>query len=338
MMRRLIPCLLLALTLAGAPAAAQRAETNYNPAITFTDITTPGETTYRAVAAPSAIQAPPPPASQETSYNPLGTRSTSGVGLLSTRRGSLGDWPNHLLGLQDAASRRFGEPLNVAPAVASTVTEQLESLKQVNAETYILDAPDPAAARGFMNQARFLKRPVALVTHTMPNYAATPIILTSPLSYGESVGEEAIRLVGNTEVTVAWVAPRNLPSGVSAEFRDQLIGQFKKPFGNVAPKIVLQEIDPDTVEAGLTPPTVVALLTAEDSRLYIQTLRGKLPSAQIVAVGESKEVIDAFEKKQIRVRLRPDYDRILGAAMAEVRNPSNMPIILRPAVDKHFEW
>ncbi len=119
-------------------------------------------------------------------------------------------------------------------------------------------------------------------------------------------------------------------------FREKLMMTFEKPFSNVAPKIKLVEIDPETYQPGLVPPAVVCVLTSELSARWAPKLRDKFPDSKIICVGEREETIKAYENELIDIRLRPDYPRILANAMREAKQKSQMPMILQPTMDKHW--
>lgn len=288
-------------------------ETKYNPA-TKTASPTP--------TIPAGV-------STETTYNPGGTWSSSKTGLISTRRDTP-EFPAFLVGMQDASLRRFGSALNVATDEAGTLGEQAEQLSKRGVTTLIVDAPDPDEAKEFMERARLLGRSAVLVSEELPRGYHPPVVVHSPILLGERIGEEAIRLVGNVDVEIAYVIGEDM----EGRDRERLLQTFRKPFGNVAPKIQLKEIDPMTYTPGMIPPAVVCVLTGELSGKFAPVLQQKFPETRIVVAGEHPNTVAAMEEGLVDIRLRPDYDRLLVQAIQESRKKSDLPIILQAVAEK----
>ncbi len=267
----------------------------------------------------------------ETSYNPEGTFSNSTIGLLSTRRAAP-EYPNFLLGLQNAAMQHKNNALHVAPLSAESLADQAGILRPRGVKTFIVDSPDPAKAKEFFEASKLLERQAVLVTEKLPTDYYPPSVVNSPVIYGERVGEAAIRMVGNNEVEVGYI----LGGEVNSTMQSSIMRSFLKPFDNVAPKIKLVELDPGSPSQSLVPPSVVCVLTAEASRSLAPMLRESYPDSRIVCVGQSPEVVAAYENGLIDMRVRPDYDRILLNALREARQKSDMPIIVHPAADKRM--
>lgn len=337
MLRSLIVALFLLLPhlVPGQTAGLATPETSYQPR---------AETTYQ----PTALQRTLPTRTlspdadprallaTETGYNPRGTQSSSKIGLISVRRDDP-SYANFLLGMQQAAIKTMGAPLNVAPLSAETLAEQAEVLTARGVEVLLVDSPDPADAEAFFKRARFLQRQAAMICSVFPRGSSPPLVLASPILYGERAGEEAIRFVGNTTVEVVYVIGKAESTEPIEDFNSKVRDVMLRPFANVAQKITVTAIDPDTYTPGLVPPAVVVVPTSADSTLLAPTLRKKFPDSKIVAVGESPEVVKAFEEKQIDVRVRPDYQRLLTFAIQEARQKSTMPIVVHPTMDKHWD-
>lgn len=313
----LILAFLLSL-LASSTAQGQRTETRYQPR---------AETSYKAqIKAQAAL------GSTETAYNPKGTYSAGNMALLSTRRDSP-EYAAFQLGMQAAAIADYRQPLNVAPAAAVSLSEQASALVNPDIRFYIVDAPDPGGAQEFFERSKLLGRSAVLISSRLPTGYYPPVVVDSPILQAERAGEEAIRFVGNVDVEVAYI----LGETESDKMRENLLRSFKKPFNASAPKIKVSEIDPSVYTPGLVPPQVVCVLANEDSRRHAPVLKKKFPDSKIICVGESPETIAAFENELIDIRIRPDYRRLLGNALKEAQKKSDMPIIIHPTMDKHWD-
>jgi len=304
------------------------AETSYNP---------PSETGFASKALQPGTVAKAREMSAmtagETRYNALGTKSGGRIGLVSSRRDELG-YRGFLMGIQAAAIKREGVPLNVAPLAKLSLADQAAELADRGVELFLVDAPDPAEAKEFAENSKVLGRKFALLTHSLPRGYSPPLVVDTPVLHAERAGEEAIRLVGNTEVKVVYILGDHASNSPVENLRESIRANFLKPFRNVASKIDVQELDLAAPTDALVQPAAVVCLTETDSNTIGLTLREKFPQSKIILVGETPAIVDAFEKKRIDIRVRPDYARLLDNALREAGTKSQMPTILQPTIDK----
>lgn len=296
---------------ASAPAAA---ETTYAP------LSATAESVYQAMALLK-------PVGLETGYNAAGTVSSSKLGLISTRRDDV-EYPGFLLGLQGAAMARTGSPLNVAPLAVKSLEDQALLLRDRGVQTLLIDSPDPAKAQLFMGMARTLKLETVLISDTIPSLPGLRFVVDAEYYLGERIGEEAARSAGNNDVTVWYVA-----APAVTEQEKQLEAGFLQPFKVSAPKVKLERVAPGSLAPTLAPPAVIAFLKPADALAGLPGLRAQFPSTRLIAPGESEALVKLFRAKAFDVRVRPDYERLLMQALAEAKQKSEFPPLMRPTVD-----
>jgi hypothetical protein len=278
------------------------------------------ETEYQPIGPPPGLLQP----AVETHYNPQGTVSESRLALLTVRREDK-EYPGFLLGIQDAATRMGEEPLQVAPFSKESLSDQHSLLRSRGAEVFLIDAPNPAEAMRFLQNTGFLEINSVLISQDVVKGPRPPMVIYSPVYVAERAGEEAIRQIGDVEKTVAYVPPTTSDE----KERETILKMFRKPFDLVAPKVKLAPIS----EA--QDPAVVVALTPEDSAALLKQGRKKYPNAKIILTGESDELREAFEAGAYDVRIRPDYNLILGYALREAKQRSEMPPVALPTADVH---
>lgn len=290
------------------------------------------ETPYSPIPDPREIPTPPAPPEPETAYNPAGTESPLPVGLISFRRGEPGH-QGFLLGMQQAVLAREEKPLNVAPLDAETPEEQLEVLRRRGVTTFLLDAPDANEARDFLQKTQPLALQTVLITARAPDWRTPPLVLNSPALLAQRAGVEAIRVTGNEEVPVAYVAPGpedNL-QGARPEDVERL---FLQDFRGAAPKVELIRLDPEQEEAETDAPVAVCLLTEALTEKWMKAVRERFPDAVLIGTGESPAVMEAVEEGILDVRIRPDYQHLYEAARREAAHRSEFPAIAASAADR----
>ncbi len=320
---------LFSILLLGGVSYAQRSETIYSYTGSIDLETRP------SISAEPRMPEATLEISTETRYNAKGTTSSSKNGLISTRRDQV-EFAAFLLGMQDSSIRMGKTPLNVAPITARTLQEQVDVLSKRGVEIFLVDAPDPTEITPFIKSSEFVQRKFALISKTLPRGVNPPVVVDTPIMYGERVGEAAIRLVGNNAVQVAYVLDEVNEDLSIRDLKEGILQTFEKPFKNVAPEIELTKLDLNAYTESLTPPEVVCILSPEDSKKWALKLRSMFPDARLICVGESPEVISAYNQGLIDIRVRPDYDRIYSNAIREVHMKSQMPIILQKAADRQY--
>lgn len=286
------------------------------------------ETSYAPLPDPRQLL----PAPVETAYNAAGTESPLPRALVSARR----DDPGHrgfLLGMQAASLARDDEPLNVAPLRAETVENQVQLLREREVNVYLLDSPDPDAAREFLEQARLLGLSTVLLTARMPSWRTPPAVLASPLLLAERAGEMAVRSLGAPEGIVAYVplAENGTLAGIETANVERL---FVNAIRSVAPEVTLLPLDPESDTALAEPPHAVCLITEETTEEWMEVLRERFPGAILIGVGETPAIMEAIDDGTLDIRVRHDYQRILEAAIQEAEQPSGLPITVQPRADR----
>lgn len=323
-----------ALWLAAGPATAQRTETAYSVSPRETAYNAPRETGYNAAAfgLPPGLNANfPADASTETRYNAKGTWSALPVGLISTRRDDP-EYPGFQLGIQWAAGRSLRQTLNVAPASATTLDAQINVLRARGVDLFLVDSPVPAEAADAIARLRGDGARAVLLTQDVPPPSLrVPTVIHPRWTHGEVMAEAIIRAAAGKPVTVGYVSPVTAADDTTEAGRT--LGSFLAPFAASAPAIRLVPIDPQApAPAGLEPDWIVFLSRAS-TVAGIGPVMKAYPKARLVGIGEDAPLREMQSRGLLKGRVRPDYLRLVGAAMVEANRPAATPPILRGVAD-----